>query len=423
MRSIFAFLFCIGIVFSADAQIKKFALKDMERLCAPDMHGRGYVSGGDSIAAEYIAAQLKNAGAKPVGGSYFQEFSFGVNTFPGKMELSVDGKALVAGEHFIIEPNAGGGKGSRKAHFITPKDAEGNEWLKLLGDEEFVSGSIIVLDPSGLEDKKAIRDFLSLQYPLAKKMPVIVLQENDLVWAVGKAELAHPIFTVKAEDFPTDPGTISYNVDQQFVTSHKTRNVIGMIKGKHKKKKKQYVLFVGHYDHLGRMGSENYFPGANDNASGISMILSMARHYQQNPPDYSIVFIAFAGEEAGLLGSEYFADHPLVKMKKIRFVLNLDILGTGDDGITVVNGTIYEEEFALMQKINNEKDYLAKVKVRGETQNSDHYHFHRNGVPAVFIYTMGGIGHYHNIFDKSETLPLTEFEDLHHLLRDFVDAL
>ena len=93
------------------------------------------------------------------------------------------------------------------------------------------------------------------------------------------------------------------------------------------------------------------------------------------------------------------------------------------DGITVVNATEFEAEFKKLQALNSEKNYLKEIKPRGKAANSDHYWFSEKGVPAFFIYTLGGIKAYHDIDDKAATLPLTEFEDCFLLIKDFVDDL
>jgi Zn-dependent M28 family amino/carboxypeptidase len=171
------------------------------------------------------------------------------------------------------------------------------------------------------------------------------------------------------------------------------------------------------------MGENTFFPGANDNASGISMLLEMARYYAQFPPAYSVVFICFAGEEAGLIGSKYFTTHPLIPLKKIRFLTNVDLAGTGDEGITVVNATEFQNAFTLLNCINDSSNLLTKINARGKAANSDHYWFTEKGVPSFFIYTLGGIKAYHDVNDKAETLPFTEFDDLLTLLIRFNDGL
>jgi Zn-dependent M28 family amino/carboxypeptidase len=171
------------------------------------------------------------------------------------------------------------------------------------------------------------------------------------------------------------------------------------------------------------MGNKTYFPGANDNASGVSQLLSLAKYFAAHPQRYSMVFIAFAGEEAGLLGSKYFSEHPLMPLRSIRFLINLDIEGTGNEGIMVVNATIYTREFNLLQQLNNQNHYFVKIGSRGKAANSDHYWFTQLGVPAFYMYTMGGIKAYHDVFDISKTLPLNGYNSLFKLLVGFTEKV
>ncbi len=183
------------------------------------------------------------------------------------------------------------------------------------------------------------------------------------------------------------------------------------------------IVFIGHYDHLGAMGENTYFPGANDNASGIAMMLNLAKYYSENKPEFNTAFIAFGAEEVGLLGSRHFTEHPLFELDKIKFLINFDLAGTGDDGIQVVNGSVYRDKFDRLRTINDEMDLLPQIKIRGEACNSDHCFFHRKNVPLFYIYTLGGIKAYHDIYDVAATLPLTEFEDYFILITEFVESL
>ena len=171
------------------------------------------------------------------------------------------------------------------------------------------------------------------------------------------------------------------------------------------------------------MGSKTYFPGANDNASGVAQVLSLAKYYAAHPQPYSMAFIFFSGEEAGLLGSKYFTENPLVPLKNIRFLVNLDLEGTGVDGITVVNATIFPKEFAMLKQINEKGKYMIKINSRGKAPNSDHYLFTENDVPAFFWYTQGGIAAYHDIYDISATLPMNKYEDMFKMILKFNDRL
>jgi aminopeptidase YwaD len=167
------------------------------------------------------------------------------------------------------------------------------------------------------------------------------------------------------------------------------------------------------------MGRNTIFPGAHDNASGTAFMMYMARYFAQHPQRYSIAFIGFSGEEAGLLGSKHYVADPLFPLANIRFLVNLDMTGDATNGITVVNGTENEPEFAIMEEINNRKQYLPKINKREKTANSDHYHFAEKGVPAVFIYGNGTKGFYHDVFDVAKELSLENIDKLAHMLIDF----
>jgi len=171
------------------------------------------------------------------------------------------------------------------------------------------------------------------------------------------------------------------------------------------------------------MGKEAYFPGASDNASGTAMLLYLANYFAKNPQHYTMVFIAFSGEEAGLLGSSYFVNHPMIPLDHIRFLTNLDIMGDATDGITVVNATEFSKQFDALQRINNSKSYLPQIKSRGKAANSDHYHFTEAGVPSFFIYTNGGKGFYHDVFDNAASLSMTNIDMLAKLLVAFAKEL
>ena len=171
------------------------------------------------------------------------------------------------------------------------------------------------------------------------------------------------------------------------------------------------------------MGNDIYFPGANDNASGTSMLLTLAEYFKANPAKVNIMFIAFAGEEAGLIGSNHYVRNPYFNLKDINFVLNLDIMGSGEEGITVVNAILFKKAFKRLKKINKKEKLLKQIKSRGPAANSDHYFFTEAGVPAFFIYTMGPNKHYHDVFDTEEELSFAEYEDITTLLRLFLRKL
>ncbi|MBL7810934.1 MAG: M28 family peptidase [Bacteroidetes bacterium] len=198
-------------------------------------------------------------------------------------------------------------------------------------------------------------------------------------------------------------------------------NILGMIPGT--KQPDYYLVLTAHYDHLGRMGKTAVFPGANDNAAGVAMMLDLARYYAKNPLPFSVVFIAFAGEETGLLGSGHFVTRPLIPLHRMRFLVNLDLVGTGETGMTVVNATVFSEEFALLDSLNRKGNYLPDIGKRGKAANSDHYFFTEAGVPAFFWYQKGPRTSYHDVQDVPETLSLAGYNGTFKLLLRFFSTL
>jgi len=379
MKRLFILLMSLYF-FNASAQDISFARKIVDTLTSPYFWGRGYTNDGMKKAADFIADQFKQYGLQPLDKkSFFQKFSYPVNTFPGKMEVAINGRQLVAGKDFIVAPEAHG------------------------------------LKAEGILQEKDSADFIDM------KNRLIVNLSDKLTWSASAEAAEYTLIEIDKKAVDKPPAEFKVDIDSKFINNFKAANVCSYVKGT--EKPDSFIFITAHYDHLGGMGKDIYFPGANDNASGISLLLNLARYYATHPQKYSIGFICFAGEEAGLFGSKYFTENPLVPLKNIRFLINTDLAGTGDEGITVVNATEFPKEFAFMNEVNDEDKLLVKINPRGKAANSDHYFFTEKGVPAFFFYTMGGIKAYHDVFDRPETLPLNEHEDLFKLIVKFNQKL
>lgn len=364
------------------AQDLAFGRKMVDTLASPYFWGRGYTKDGMKKAADFLADQFKSYGLAPMKGrDFLQSFSYPVNTFPGKMELSINGTELVPGKDFIVSPSSKGIKGS--------------------GDLKMT-----------VKDKNVFAN---------PEKEMIVQLVDKLTWSVETQEEMATKVLVDRNAVKGTPVEFKANIENKFISNFKAANVCALIKGT--VKPDSVILITAHYDHLGGMGKDTYFPGANDNASGVSLLLNLAKYYAANPQPFTIGFILFAGEEAGLIGSNYFTENPLIPLNSIRFLVNTDLAGTGEEGITIVNATEFPKEFAYMNEINEKEHLLTKINARGKAANSDHYFFTEKGVPAFFFYTMGGIKAYHDVFDKAATLPLNEHEDLFKLVVKFNDKL
>lgn len=394
----------------------------VEKLCSPAFHGRGYVNGGDSIAANFIAGEFEKMGCKFFKNSPYQPFQFKVNTFPNRMFCSVNGKALVPGKEFVVDPSCPSFfTDSLKIYRISTEEIFNGKKLKNKISQAAMSGSKIGIGFAfhfSLWKGDTLKKAKELANTLGQSMPVVELFDTKFTWSVSQEQSRFPLLQVQsnAMDASLDEWIFSIRVDAKLV-NHTARNVIAYVPAK--KKSKKYFVFSAHYDHLGQMGKEAYFPGGNDNASGTALLLEMARYYVNNPAEVNIVFMAFAGEEVGLLGSRYYTENPIFPLKEIQFLFNLDIMGSGEEGVTVVNATVFPEQFEVLKSINDKQQFLPKIGSRGPAANSDHYFFTQKGVPAFFMYTMGPNKHYHDVYDTYEELSFNKFNSIYQLLIDF----
>lgn len=384
----------------------------VDTLCAPGMHGRGYVNNGVGIASNYIANQFKQTGLKNFTTDYKQSFGFAVNTFPGKMLVKLGNDTLKPGLDFLVGQYSKSIKGEfpveylEKATFLSKK-----KYKRFIENSPIQYFVLINLTEFNDKERKKLKKELFEYRGIADG--IILLNSNKLTWGSSEFLTNIPIIEIDKKRIPTIPSKITVDIESKPFDNFTCTNVIGYTEGEIKD---SFIVVSAHYDHLGRMGADTYFPGANDNASGTALLLSLAKYHSYNKSKYTMIFIAFAGEEMGLQGSRYFVENPLFDFTKIKQLVNIDIAGTGDEGITVVNADGCKAYFDKLTSINEKEKYLFKVAPRSNTQNSDHYWFTKKNVPAVFIYTMGGSKAYHDIFDTAKNLSLSKTEELFHLL-------
>lgn len=400
---------------SGKAQDLPYAHHIVNTLTSGEFAGRGYVKNGCENAAGFIINQFDSLGLLPFSKNYGQSFSFPVNTFPGKMQVIIDGKKMIPGDDFIVNPFSSSANKKYKL-----KKLEHYSSADLFNCNKEVCYKVVQDSLPEDERKLLLGDLLSGKI---RSGALIFLQPVKLTWSVAKDHYKIPVISVLQYFVPENAKEISIKITEKFIPGFKAQNLTGFVKGS--VNPDSFIVYSAHYDHLGMMGSETYFPGANDNASGVSMLLNLAAYFskKENQPRNSIAFIAFAGEEAGLVGSKYYTENPVFPLSKIKFLVNLDLLGTGDDGMMVVNATEYPKQFHILDSLNNSHHYLNKIGQRGKAKNSDHYWFTEKGVPSFFFYTMGGIQAYHDVNDKAGTLPLNEFEDVFRLIVAFTKLL
>ncbi len=393
--SVLIFILCFQAL---QAQDSLYARQVIDSLSSSYFHGRGYTNSGATLASEYIAAELsKNKTVPLFGKSYFQEFKMPVNSIVGNPEIRIKDKPLKPAEEFIIWPNTPTVKGKFPLFRLKPN----NIHELFMAD---LSKTFIVIDTvmQNHTDLKKLAEMIQYSNPFRAK-GIIVLKDKTM--QVHRSQpSAWTYIEMSLSALPEDAEAIYIDFKSQYQKKYKVCNVGGIIEGK----SDSVIVFTAHYDHIGEFGN-CFFPGAHDNASGVSMLLNLSKYFNGIKPNYTIVFLFFTGEEIGLKGSEYYTTHPAFGLKKIKLVLNLDMIGTGDEGITVANANLDRSDFDKLNAINEANKYVPLIKAKGESKGSDHYNFQKNGVKSLFIFTTGGSQAYHSIYDIPSALSLNSY--------------
>ncbi len=424
------FLFLIlsaSFSFSSAAQDVGYARMLIDSLASPQMFGRGYANKGDSLAAAFISAQFSKIGLQANGRDYYQPFVLDINTFPENVSLKINNKSLEPGKEFVVSPGSHADKGIYRVRTFDrktyDKPCKFRKFRKQNHSDHYIFYDI---DTRTIKSKDSLRIIDSLIKNNSFNARGAIFPKQSVSWHSWARPLSNTPFTtldVKRDQIPIRLKEVAVDVDNVFLQNYTTRNVIGFISGR--VQPDTFLVITAHYDHLGLMGKSTYFPGANDNASGTAMLIDLARHFRmpQNQPYYSMAFMAFSGEEAGLRGSKFYTENPLFPLNRIKFLLNLDMVGTGSDGLLVFNATADTTRAKIIEAINAEKGYVKEIRRRGESRSSDHYYFHQNKVPAFFLLTVGSEHRfYHDLYDRRESLTLSKYKDVFSLITDFLNT-
>lgn len=414
---IFAALFFSN---TGNGQDMDYVRKSIATLSSPGFGGRGYVGNSREKAARFLYRNFTELGLKSFAadGNYYQQYFFDVNTFPNRVSLKVGKKELRPGIDFLVDAASSSFQTSGKTkmeRINLDRITDSLDWQK---QKSRIKESDVLqlhhVDDFCKRMNLHPKSFVA-QLPRAC---YIIPQAKKLIWTVVTDTVAATVFYVADTSLPKGKKVV-IDVQHKMLKSALSKNIIGYIPGT--VFPDSFLVFTAHYDHLGKMGTRTLFPGANDNASGTAFNLALAKYFAVHPQKYSVVFIAFSGEEAGLLGSGKFVADPVFPLSKIKFLVNIDLMGDATDGITVVNATEQKRAFDLLQKINAGKKYLPKIVSRDNAPNSDHYPFTQAKVPAIFIYANGGKGHYHDVFDKAKELSMNNIPKVFLLLTDFMN--
>ncbi len=234
-------------------------------------------------------------------------------------------------------------------------------------------------------------------------------KHSDVVAAIRK--------TLKPQSFATGK-TVTIKNTTEHHPEGTGYNVIGILEGSDPELKEELIIIGGHLDHLGRC--YEIMPGANDNASAVAVIMGIAEAMTQCPvkPRRSVMFLCFGAEEQGVVGSEYYCDHPIVPLNKTVGLINMDGVGCGDR-LSALAARNYPEFWEFINKASEKyihreirTSYFANI----ARPRLDAARFMWKGVPTLSFGASGSRSYYHITKDDIDTITPEILEDLAQLL-------
>jgi aminopeptidase YwaD len=392
-----------------DDQLKANLKKHISTLASDLYEGRETGTKGEQMAYDYIIAQYKSIGLKPKGTEKFlQEFPFteGANVGTGT-QLYINAKSFKLNEDFYPLQYSGNGvvlgypaKVGYGIYAPTLKHDDYNGKTNL-------SKKIFVIETSTPDASSPHGKFGD--YDLAQRVEVakskgamaVIFINSDTTVDNPKADFMHkfkpstiPVLFAKGEAARMLKNDVITNLtvgaDIQKIEK-KGHNVIGFIDNK----AVNTVVIGAHYDHLG-FGSESSLyrgeravhNGADDNASGTAALIEIARRLKSsNDTKNNYLIMAFSGEEKGLLGSNYFVKHSTVDMKKVNYMINMDMVGRlkPDEKVIIINGTGTSPAWNTV--IDSTMDGIRIKKTESGVGPSDQTSFYLDSIPAIHFFS------------------------------------
>ncbi len=196
-------------------------------------------------------------------------------------------------------------------------------------------------------------------------------------------------------------------------------NIVAKLEGSDPELKNEVIIIGAHYDHIGKDKRGQVNGGADDNASGTSVVIEMARAFKNLPvaPKRTILFILFTGEEEGLLGSWYYTLHPIYPNAKTIAMFNLDMVGRNDvSQVSLMGKYQYPKLFQVVEAANKKSvNFEMNFNSEGSLANSDQFFFMRTGIPSIYL-NSGSHDDYHSPRDTVDRVVPQKVEKIAHLL-------
>lgn len=464
----------------------------LEFLASPELGGRYTLSPSFAIAARYLAAHLEAYGFKGAGdrGGFLQTFqvvSLKPDTAKSALELTTQGGKTTSyhfGDFYMPAEGSNGevqapivfvGQGissplqkhddysgldvKGKIVLIVPGTPGGIDPSRLKENESgqgaaIAHGAIGVLQlppqrlldlmrNKGFQDRAAARETVRLARANEGKLPALSMGPalaEELLNAGGLS--LKSVYEAVSHREKLQPKKLDVSAKMTVATQATrttTQNVAAILEGSDPKLKNEYVVFSAHYDHLKSGPGGEIYPGADDDGSGTTAVLTIAHAMSLERPRRSVLVMFHAGEELGLLGSEYNTDYaPVVPLNQMVADLNIDMIGRSkapgdndveDQRLTDAN-TVYlvgssrasqelhqlsEDTNAQFQKMKLNYHYDDPSEPERIYFRSDHWNYAKHGIPIIFYFD-GTSADYHRPTDTVDKIDFTKLTKITRLV-------
>jgi Zn-dependent M28 family amino/carboxypeptidase len=423
-------------------------------LASDEMRGRDTGSEEQKIAAQYLADFYKELGfTGPVEGSYLQQVPLVSSAF-NAVDLKIGKNKLVMNEDFVFSGDGDMAKAMKtdlvflglvndeNLAKVSVKDklvgiwavgVRSNDLTKKVMDAGAAGIVLVSMEGQSNFDRVANRaktlagkGRIGFEKEVTQR-PIFTVSSDKLGELFGQ-----PVETLK-EAAKTNPESIpsqkaTFQV-KKTVNPVESSNVMGYLEGTDLKD--EVLVISSHYDHVGVSSTGEIFNGADDDGSGTVSVMEIAQAFataakEGHKPRRSILFLNVTGEEKGLLGSEYYGDHPIFPMENTVNNINIDMVGRIDyeyqkadnkDYIYVIGSEMLSSQLKKINEYNNitYTDLILDYRYDAEDDpnrfyyRSDHYNFAKHNVPVIFFFN-GVHDDYHQVTDTVDKIefPLME---------------
>ena len=355
---------------------------------------------------------------------YLQHFQFPMNVMRGAMSLSVDGVSYAPTFDYTVKEFSPACHGFFKVTYLDEEAYRREGFMENLSSGLYRDQFVVIDWNRYLETVRPD--------PFDKYKPWLTELEN-IGGIILRQEEQFPYFKARTyyqgkcpvlfvnKSFPDDAREIELHLDAEMLPTRDAHNVVAWLPGTDPSCD-TYYTFIAHYDHLGYMGADQVFPGANDNGSGSAMVVTLAKYFSKHRPRHGIQFILVDAEEENLLGSFFYCENPRRPLDKIEYLIDLDMVADDSDHLATQITPGGEAGLERFRQINAASKAPFDLVMEEMNDDSDHFSFAQKGVPGIYFETIGSIiQHYHTPRDTYQNTRDENFDRLFDMIVRFVE--